>query len=340
MTSGITARVRGDVTLARLIAAIYPCGSITGAPKYRTMQIIQEGETEPRGIYTGAIGWFDPIAPSNTSPVIPDFCLSVPIRTLYLQAEENGMRSGVMGVGAGIVYDSVPADEFQESLLKAQFLTGLPAQFSLFETMHATKENGCRYVDRHLHRIAKSAQYFGMPFDLLAIEKHIKIACAALEAGTSYRLKLSVNSFGQIQIQSAVLKDINTPVKLFMANSRQSSCSIWLQHKTTRRAVYDQAWQEAETQGAFDMLFCNEHGELTEGGRCNLLVKIDGQWYTPPLSAGVLPGVMRAVLMDDPKWALTERVITLDMFRLAEEIAVCNALRGVMPAIITAEKYL
>ena len=338
MTSGITACVRDDVTLAQLIAAIYPCGSITGAPKYRTMQIIREGETEPRGIYTGAIGWLDPISASSALPVIPDFCLSVPIRTLYLQAEENGVRSGVMGVGAGIVYDSAPADEFQESLLKAQFLTGLPAQFSLFETMRATKENGCRYFERHVQRIARSAQYFGIPFDFSAIESQMKVACAALEAGTPYRLKLSLDPLGQIQIQSAVLIDITLPVKLLMATSRQSSQSVWVQHKTTRRTTYDQAWQEAEAQGAFDMLFCNERGELTEGGRCNLLVKIDGHWYTPPLSAGVLPGVMRAVLMDDPNWAVTERTITPDLLRLAEEIAVCNALRGVMPAIITAEK--
>lgn len=334
MTSSITAEVRDEVNLSKLIEAIYPCGSITGAPKYRTMQIIQEGETEPRGVYTGAIGWFDPIPPTSATKSIPDFCLSVPIRTLYLQAEEHGLRRGVMGVGAGIVYDSVPADEYQECLLKARFLTGLPAQFSLFETMHATRENGCRYLDRHLQRITQSAHYFGISLNVSEIKKQLDATCAELTIKAPHRLRLSVDGLGQIGIQTTLLNPINLPVKVSMATSIQQSNNFWLRHKTTVRSVYDQAWQTAEQQGAFDMLFCNEYGELTEGARSNILVKIDGHWITPPLTAGVLPGVMRAVLMDDPTWALTECAIHIDQLRRAEEIAVCNALRGVMPALV------
>jgi len=330
MTSSITAELRNDVDLAGLIRAIYPCGSITGAPKYRTMQIIQELETEARGIYTGAIGWFDPMSATHT---IPDFCLSVPIRTLYLQApEKNGNRGGVMGVGAGIVFDSVATDEYQESLLKARFLTGLPAQFSLFETMYATRENGCRYLDRHLHRITNSLRYFGIGFNLSEIKKQLNLSCLGLAPDTPSRLKLTVDGTGKIHILTAALAAINTPVNVLLAASRQQSHSLWLQHKTTLRSEYDLAWQTAEQQGAFDMLFCNERGELTEGGRSNLLVKIDGQWITPPLSAGVLPGVMRSALLDDPAWKLTERNISIEQLMQAEEIALCNALRGVLPA--------
>ncbi|PRC94463.1 chorismate-binding protein [Solimicrobium silvestre] len=334
MTSSVTAQLRADVNLTDLFLAIYPCGSITGAPKIRTMQIIQEVETETRGIYTGAIGWFDPTQHSSYGiQNIPDFCLSVPIRTLHLQAPQaNGNRRGVMGVGAGIVFDSVAADEYQECQLKARFLTDLPAQFALFETMYATKENGCRHVERHLQRLAKSTHYFGLPLHVSDIEQQLQTACAALPENIPHRLKLSVDGTGQIQIQSAVLAPLTMPVKVLFASAQQQTQNLWLQHKTTQRAEYDQAWQMAESQGAFDMLFCNERGELTEGGRTNLLVKIDGRWITPPLSAGVLPGVMRSVLMDDPAWALTERSISVELLMNAEEIAVCNALRGVLTA--------
>lgn len=334
MTSSITATLRSDINLAELITAVFPCGSITGAPKFRTMQIIQECETEPRGIYTGAIGWFDPIPHTDTKQTVPDFCLSVPIRTLYLQAEKGGLRSGVLGVGAGIVYDSVPADEYRECLLKARFLTGLPAQFSLFETMYATRENGCRHLDRHLERLTKSARYFGLAPDVAEIRARLALACAALTINAEYRLKLSIDKSGQINIQTAVLNPPDLPVKILLAPASQSSQSHWLRHKTSVRDAYDAAWKSAEQQGAFDMLFCNEYGELTEGGRCNLLVKINGKWFTPPLTAGLLPGVMRGVLMDDPVWAVTERTMRRDDLLQAEEIAVCNALRGVLPVVL------
>ena len=337
MTSTITATLKKDATLPELFKAIYPCGSITGAPKYRTMQIIQELETEPRGIYCGAIGWFDPVTAQCAEQAVPDFCLSVPIRTLHLQAPgANGMRQGVMGVGAGIVFDSVAADEYQECLLKARFLTGLPAQFALFETMYATRENGCRYVERHLQRITRSARYFGIEVNPAELAAQLAAACQNLTDRIPHRLKLSIDGTGKMQIQTAVLNELTGPVKVLLAPIVCSSDSLWLRHKTTQRTVYDQAWQAAEQQGAFDMLFCNERGELTEGGRSNVLVKIDGRWYTPPLSAGVLPGVMRAELLSDPAWDITERSITRAELQCAGQIAVCNALRGVMMAELIA----
>ena len=334
MTSGVSAQVRDQVGLSELFRAIYPCGSITGAPKYRTMQIIEELETEPRGIYTGAIGWFDPPGAQR----IPDFCLSVPIRTLHLQCpESDGTRSGVMGVGAGIVFDSVAADEYQECLLKARFLTGLPAQFTLFETMYATREQGCRHRDRHLARLQRSAQFFGLKPSLPALEQQLDLACQNLPEGAPHRLKLSIDGAGTIQIQTGALVQLTVPVKILIAPEVQSSHNLWLQHKTSNRAVYDQAWQEAERHGAFDMLFCNERGLMTEGGRSNLLVKIDGHWFTPPLTDGVLPGVMRSVLLSDPAWLVRERSITLAELIGADEVAVCNALRGVLQATLVAD---
>ncbi len=151
MTSTVCARAREEVDLAQLLTALYPCGSITGAPKRRAMQIIRELEPDARGLYTGAIGWFEAAAEGQR---IGDFCLSVPIRTLLLQAPQGGVRQGEMGVGAGIVHDSEAASEYAECLLKARFLTGLPQDFELLETMQASS-SGCPWLERHLDRLAR-----------------------------------------------------------------------------------------------------------------------------------------------------------------------------------------
>lgn len=332
MTSTVCARLRENVTLPEIISALLPCGSITGAPKRRTMQIIRELEKGPRGLYTGAIGYFD--APS-TGRAIGDFCLSVPIRTLVLQApQSNGIRAGEMGVGAGIVHDSVASDEYAECRLKARFLTDLPNDFELFETMHATRAEGCRYLDRHLQRMEASARYFGFAFDDATIRSAVQRECDVLPANGAYRVRLALNQRGVCTIISAPLLQVAEPVKLLISSQPTVANDLFLRHKTTVRERYDEAWRNAEAQGAFDTLFCNTQGELTEGGRSNVFVKLDGHWYTPPLGAGLLPGVMRAVLLDDPDWNATERQLTLDDLRAAQEIVVCNALRGALRAVL------
>ncbi|WP_034350087.1 chorismate-binding protein [Herbaspirillum sp. GW103] len=331
MTSTIRARLRADVTLADAIAALYPCGSITGAPKRRTMEIIDELETEARGLYTGAIGWFE--APRAGGHAIGDFCLSVPIRTLELQAPQQGMRSGVMGVGAGIVHDSEAASEFAECQLKSGFLTELTQSFTLFETIHATR-SGCRHLALHLERLKQSASLLGYPFDATAIRAQLDARCAELSDQTAYRLRLALDIHGGIAIQHAVLTPLSTPVKVFLADTATDSHDPFLRHKSSQRARYDAAWQEAERRGGFDLLFFNERDELTEGGRSNVFVKIGGRWCTPPLACGVLPGVMRQVLLADPQWDAVQVVITRADLMAAQEIVVCNALRGALPAVL------
>jgi para-aminobenzoate synthetase / 4-amino-4-deoxychorismate lyase len=331
MTSTVQARLRDNITLNDILQAIYPCGSITGAPKRRTMEIIRELEPAPRGWYTGAIGWFEPAAAGQT---IGDFCLSVPIRTLMLQPPQaDGIRPGEMGVGAGIVHDSVAVDEYAECQLKARFLTGLSADFTLFETMLATLDTGCRYLERHLQRLRGSAQYFGFACDETRIREQLQASCAALAPG-AHRLRLALQQNGAIDIQTAPLTPLTEPVRLLLAAQHTSADDLFLRHKSSVRQQYDAGWRFAEAQGAFDMLFCNELGELTEGGRSNLFVKLDGRWVTPPLSAGVLPGVMRAVLLADPDSDASERTLTLDDLRAAQEIVVCNALRGALSATV------
>ncbi|MGZ8302832.1 MAG: aminodeoxychorismate synthase component I [Telluria sp.] len=325
MTSTVRGTLRPGLDLADIFYALYPCGSITGAPKRRTMEIIDELEPAPRGIYTGAIGWFDPIADGRP---VGDFCMSVPIRTLSLKAPEHGVRSGEMGVGAGIVYDSDPADEFAECRLKARFLTGLTNDFELFETMRVTGD-GCCQLALHLARLGKSAAYFGFAFERAAA---VSLVAAQASAGEIRRVRLALRQDGTMAVQSAPLPPLQDSVVLLVADDATHSDDIFLRHKTSVRTRYDAAWRDAEARGAFDTLFFNERGELTEGGRCNVFVRIKGRWYTPPLPCGVLPGVMRAVLLADPAWNASERVITREMLAGADEIVACNALRGAMAA--------
>jgi para-aminobenzoate synthetase / 4-amino-4-deoxychorismate lyase len=337
MTSTVQAQVRDDVSLGAVIQALYPCGSITGAPKHRTMQIIQELEPDPRGLYTGAIGWFDAESPGRQ---FGDFCLSVPIRTLSLApAAPDGLngasiRRGEMGVGAGIVHDSVAAEEYAECALKAKFLTGLQGNFSLFETMYATRVDGCRHLDLHLRRLQESAAYFGFSYDAAALQSAIQAHCASLPATGAMRLRLSLSADGNCSLQSAQLEALETPVRVLIAPTATQADDVFLRYKTTVRQRYDRAWQQAQQLGAFDMLFFNDRGELTEGGRSSVFVKLDGHWHTPPLSAGLLPGVMRSVVLSDPAWNVTERSLNMEDLLAAEQIMVCNALRGAMPATL------
>ncbi|MBU9401257.1 aminodeoxychorismate synthase component I [Burkholderia multivorans] len=343
MTSTVEAGWRDGTTFADMLRALFPCGSITGAPKHKTMQLIDAIETTPRGLYTGTIGWLD--APRDAAAACGDFCLSVAIRTLTLDAPPasapagDDRRCGTMGVGAGIVLDSEAADEYAECELKARFLTDADPGFQLFETTCATRADGIRHVDRHLARLQRSADAFGFRFDADALRRAIGARCAALDGDGPYRMKLSLAKDGTLDIVAAALKPLPAgPVRVWLAADHgfapMRANDALLLHKTTRRADYDRAWQAAEALGGFDMLFVNERGELTEGGRSNLFVMLDGQWVTPPLASGVLPGVMRAVLLDDRAFGAVERIVTRDDLARAQALLLTNALRGALDAVL------
>jgi para-aminobenzoate synthetase / 4-amino-4-deoxychorismate lyase len=321
MTSTVEARLLPNTTFADILRALLPCGSITGAPKHKTMQLIDALESTPRGIYTGAIGWLEKSR---------DFCLSVPIRTLEIQ---HGR--GKMGVGGGIVLDSVAADEFEECQLKARFLTGSDPGFDLFETTFATKEQGIRHWDRHLSRLETSARWCGFPLDQTLLQKRIDETCVGFEVKVGYRLRIALGKSGEITVTSARLAPLAAPtIDVLLASEHgfaaRSADDPLLRHKTTSREKYDRAWREAESLGAFDMLFFNERGELTEGGRSNVFVRLNGRWSTPPLDAGLLPGVMRGVLIEELD--AEERTLTREDLDHAESLIICNALRGAVPA--------
>jgi para-aminobenzoate synthetase/4-amino-4-deoxychorismate lyase len=340
MTSTIEAEPAPGVSFAGIMRALFPCGSITGAPKHRALQRIAALEAAPRGLYTGAIGWLD--APEGNDP-LPPFCLSVAIRTAVLDARPDaaGLRAGELGIGGGIVMDSAIESEYDEAALKARFLTGLAPAFSLFETMYASRSAGVRHFERHLDRLHACAVRLRLVCDIAGVRRQVDAHVRGLPDEGPWRIRLTLEPDGRADVASFRLRPLPPgPVRIALASAHgfgaTDSADFLLRFKTTHRERYDRAWRAAEALGAFDLLFSNEAGYLTEGGRSNLFVRRDGRWYTPPLDAGVLPGVMRAVLLDDPAWRVRERNLTVDDLHAADKIVVCNALRGVLPALLLA----
>jgi para-aminobenzoate synthetase/4-amino-4-deoxychorismate lyase len=336
MTSTVQAQIRPEVGMPELLRAVFPCGSITGAPKHHTMELIADLESTPRGLYCGAIGWVD--APQGEAR-IGDFCLSVAIRTLTLGPSVHGLRPLRIGIGAGIVSDSQADDEFEECLLKARFLTGLDPGFELFETMLWTPTQGLHHLDLHLARLAHSAQALGFGFEREAVLALVQARLEALanEARGAMRVRLALAHGGRASLTHAPLAPRPPgPVGLRVGADVLPESNPLAAHKTTLRHHYDRAVREAESAGAFDTLLFDKAGRLVEGGRSNVFLQLQGGWYTPPLSDGPLPGVMRGLLLNDPEWKAQERSLTRADLASADAIVVCNALRGALPAGLVA----
>ncbi|WP_314253582.1 bifunctional anthranilate synthase component I family protein/class IV aminotransferase [Eikenella halliae] len=333
MTSTIQAQALPHITAADILRAAFPCGSITGAPKRMSMQIIESLEAEPRGLYTGSIGYLKPCAGGLGFEGI----FNVVIRTLSLKPVSDPISDdlyhGVYGVGSGIVIDSDPAAEYRECGWKARFLNELRPAFGIFETMRVENRQ-CRLLDLHLGRLKTSAQALNLPLPD-DCETRIRQYIADLPDGL-FRLKAELVSDDLI-LSHAATAELSAPQRVIPAPQPLPRRDYLRRFKTTRRALYDHAWQAAETQGAFDSLFFNSDGLLLEGGRSNVFVKYQGQWLTPSLDLDILNGVMRQAVLQQPQTylgtdAVIETHITRDMLEHAEEIRLSNALRGVFPA--------
>lgn len=329
MTSTISSKSKENLRLKELLLAIFPCGSVTGAPKKRTMELIQSLESEPRNLYCGAIAWFDPSSEAG----LGDLGMSVVIRTLELAKDQSFQ----MGVGGGITIDSESADEWHECQTKAGFLYALQNQsepIGLFETIRVEQGQAC-HMDMHLERISKSARELKIQFDSNKAIHLIQETCSQLDANLIHRLRLDLSAEGLLSVKTAVIQNLEPgPVlwasDLLATDTTMSSTDQLLGHKVTRRKLYDQAWLAAEKLGAFDALFMNEQGFVTEGGRSNIFIKKDGQWLTPPLLSGCLPGVMRSIILKDPNYKAIEQNITRSDVLNAEEVIFTNALRGIV----------
>ncbi|KJS69015.1 MAG: chloride transporter [Comamonadaceae bacterium BICA1-1] len=330
MTSTVQARLRPEVGWPELLRATFPCGSVTGAPKHRTLQLIRALESTPRGPYCGAIGWLD-AAPAGQR--VGDFCLSVAIRTLTLGSPHQGTRPLQLGIGAGIVHDSVAADELAECRIKARFLTGLDPGFDLFETLLHLPGHGLQHLGLHLARLAASARALGFAFDPDAAVALLQQSTGGLPNDGPARVRLALAHHGRLSLTHAPLAALPPGVvTLLICPEPLPLHDPLAAHKTTRRSHYDAGIRAAEREGAFDSLFFNSAGELVEGGRSSVFLRLGGRWLTPPVRCGALPGIQRGLLLADPAWAASEARLTRSDLRRAEAIVVCNALRGALPA--------
>ncbi len=306
LTSTVSARTDADVP--EIIAALFPSGSVTGAPKVRTMEIIRDLEPHPRGIYCGTIGWWGPDRRAE---------FNVAIRTVTV---DTASRTATYNVGGGITWDSTPEGEFEECGLKAAVLTRRLPDFNLIESLRW--DGDYFLLDAHLERLRGSADYFGFPYD----EQAIRRALDATVAGTPPRpakVRLRLARSGAIECTAAPLVSRGR-LSVGIATRPIDPSAVLLYHKTTHRAVYDEAL--AQCPGCDDVVLWNVRGEVTESTIANVVVERTGRFITPPLECGLLPGVFRATLIASGQ--LEEDIITLDELRRAPRVHLINSVRG------------
>jgi para-aminobenzoate synthetase/4-amino-4-deoxychorismate lyase len=283
MTSTIAGKLPRHWRYYDVFRSLFPSGSITGAPKLRTMQIIQELEPSPRGAYTGAIGF---IAPDRSA------VFNVAIRTLVI-----GDGKFVMGVGGGIIADSDPAMEYDECLLKASFLTRKSPAKTLRETM--LWDNGFARLHLHLQRLEESAEYFDFVYSRSSVMSHLQDLARGYDPGKQYRMRLQLTEEGDVRTDSSLLERSRMALRVRVSASTTFSKDVLLRHKTSLRSFYDEQLEEARREGFDEVIFLNEHGEVTEGAISNILIRRDKKLFTPPVTCGLLPGTYRRYLLEE-----------------------------------------
>jgi para-aminobenzoate synthetase / 4-amino-4-deoxychorismate lyase len=321
MTSTITATQRPDVGITDLLRALFPCGSVTGAPKPRTMEIIEEVENHPRGIYTGAIGLIRPDG---------DAVFSVPIRTLVVD-RSNG--SATFGVGGGITWDSTSEGEYEECRLKARFLTDPWEEFELLETM-ALDHGEFGLLDRHLARAYSSACYFGFRWNDAAVSRAIDDARKSHPL-QRWRVRLIISRSGEARTEASALGgQRSVPLAVKFASRPVDDRDPLLFHKTTARARYEKELERCLP--CDDVILWNERGEVTESTIANVVVYAEGKHWTPPREAGLLAGTFREELIS--KGELHVRTITKEELIAASSFFLINSVRGWMPATLVMDR--
>jgi len=324
MTSQVSARARAGTGLLDLFRALFPCGSVTGAPKRRTMQLIADLEPTPRGIYCGAVGL---VAPPS-APFRARF--NVAIRTAVVDRAGGG---AVYGAGGGITWGSEAAAERAELHAKAAVLAHDVTEHELLETLAFVPGEGLRNLDRHLARMADSADWAGFRFDGASV---LASARRAVEGATEpARVRILLARDGRVEVELLALPPVDArPVRLALDDDPVDPADPWLQHKSTRRDVYlTRALRHPE---ADDVVLVNRSGEVTETTVANVAVRLDGAWCTPPTTSGCLPGVERGRLLD--LGVLQERVLYAADLLAAEDLAVLSSLRGWRSATLTVDE--
>jgi para-aminobenzoate synthetase/4-amino-4-deoxychorismate lyase len=320
LTSTIEGDLRSGVTLVDAFRALFPSGSVTGAPKVRTMRIIADLEDSARGPYCGAIGY---LAPPGSGEPRANF--NVAIRTVVL---DTRTQIAEYGVGGGITHDSSASAEYEEVVAKARLLREVRPAFELFETVAHLPAEGSRHLPEHLDRMGSSAAYFGFRFDPEAAAAVLKEAVADAAGPSLVRLTLSRD--GTLGADVRELPSADQAVRVALDDEPVESNDVWLYHKTSRRAPYDR--RRRKRPEVDDVLLVNDRGEVTESTIANLAVELDGEWVTPPLGSGLLPGTYRTVLLREG--ALSERAIGVEELEHATGIALVSSARGWRPATL------
>jgi para-aminobenzoate synthetase / 4-amino-4-deoxychorismate lyase len=309
MTSTVSGTLRHGLSYYEIFKAMFPSGSITGAPKIRTMQIIHEIEHRTRGVYTGAIGY---ISPNGSST------FNVAIRTLILKDGEARM-----GVGGGIVADSEPSEEYRECLLKAQFLVRPRRDFQLIETM--LWDGDYTFLAMHMDRLESSAEYFSFSCERAAVTAQLMDSANLFQPEHRYRVRLLLSATGSVTLSTTQLTLDSPTGSVRLSPERTFSGDVFFRHKTTQRKLYERQYAEAQANGFDDTIFLNEREEITEGTISNIFVRRGGRLLTPPLSSGVLPGVFRRHLLEIDA---EEQVMKLADLESADAVFLCNSVRG------------
>lgn len=316
MTSTIRSRTRPDATLTDVFSALFPCGSVTGAPKVRTSEIIAEIEDGPRGAYCGAIGFASP----------GEAVFSVAIRTLLI---DHARGEAELGVGSGVTYDSDAGAEYRECLAKAAFAHRPPNDFRLLETLPWEPDDGFFLLDGHLRRLARSAAYFGFRCDIDDVERRLD-AAAEQAPRRSHRVRLLLDRDGRIEVECAPLVSSPEPVRVGIAREAVDAREPLLFHKTTRRDVYERA--AASHPDCDDVLLVNARGEVTESTIANVVVEMEGGRWTPPLECGLLPGVFRDQLLR--RGEVRERILRPEDLARADAVWLVNSVRRWRRAVV------
>jgi len=314
MTSTVSGILREGIGYQDIFRNIFPGGSVTGAPKIRTMQIIRELEKGNRNIYCGALGI---IAPGNKA------VFNMPIRTLSI----SGGR-GQMGAGSGIVIDSDPKQEFKECLLKADFLTSEQSCFELLETVLWDKKY--TFLNAHLKRLEKSAKYFDFSFDRPRMLLELRRLENNFNLGVKYRVRLLLDKDGKVRLEHcAITADLGRQAGyIAISKYKVDPENKFLYHKTTNRSFYDSQYRLYAAKGYFDVVFLNIRNEVAEGAISNIIVQKSRRLYTSPITCGLLPGIFRQHLLNIGK--TREKVLTVGDLRKADKIFACNSVRGLV----------
>jgi para-aminobenzoate synthetase/4-amino-4-deoxychorismate lyase len=321
LTTTVSAELETGIGLAEIFRGLFPSGSVTGAPKVRTMEIIRDLEDSRRGIYCGAVGF---LAPEGSGR--PDARFNVAIRTVTV---DTASTTAEYGVGGGITWDSEAGSEYEEAVAKSRVLTARRPGFELLETMRFDPAEGIRHLDRHLERLTASAEYFDFRLDEVDVREAVEKTAASAPA-TTVRLRLSLRKDGTLRVVATPFTDDPDVVRVATDDVAQDPSDVFLFHKTSRRDRYDAARRRHPDMD--DVLLVNDRREITESTIANVVARIEGRWITPPLEAGLLAGIGRAVALEEGR--VVEGTVTIADARTAEELALISDARGWRRAVL------